>query len=568
MLTRKNLMSLTNEEQTRLAKTLAHMSNCFEGNFFEVATMHEQEMTYCPHGKKPQFAYWHRAHVLLFESKLRDSHEALYGDRNISVPYWAWDDAATGQQQVLPPLLRSLLVSEGVTSGSTMRTMLGDDRCQDKTWTRLCRGYTIDTDDEILFGKKPMATVFEKAAAWLRNAGDGKYSFMKASQLLEGLHATVHVSAGFPMSPLDVSGFAVLFYFHHANVDRLWEAWKNSAGNAEMLAQPVDYKVTSSTGSIEVRHFDVTAFQLQPFGRDNVQMNAAPFLLPMDVYDTAALGYMYDALPVTGHLAGKLEDEDDRADDVRALSAPTLTCTNGEEAALAGRRNARAPWTLGKWCMQILDSDLNYTATTCEDWYHRGRSPGAPYRLCTTNPHPAGNSSCAYSERFECQRRPPPPSPPASLEKRTTLSFGRASGCGTLTLDNPSFQAHFFLVPANESATFPLPTNTASLPELGQGHYVGSAGFLGGESHSMHNAIFNVEVFDVPIRGEVSAPELADYVPKVLFSLVGCPCSDEDCAYWNTTSTELLTEASFLCPMGPCGRSPATTRSMLGFSED
>ena len=676
-------MSLTDDEQTRLAATLYHMSNSLEGGFFQSGTRHDEEMHYCPHGKQPQFAYWHRAHLVHFESKLRDSHEALYGNRNISVPYWAWDDTATGQQFVLPPLLRSLLEgNDNPTSRATFQTMLGN-RCQGNNgFFGLCGGYSLLPDADIT-GCRSFQSLPSKIARWLSDAGRGRGSFGQTSAKLEGYHGSVHVCSGAPMSNLKISGFSLLFFFHHANVDRLWEAWKIAANNADKLTE-----------------FDgLDTLALKPFNKENVQVNAPPFFVPSDLIDTAPLGYKYDSLPATGaaahakHTLRALgedddvdEEDDDLAEDARAdgdlgrkvvalqdaalgapTPAPSLTCTNGEEAALAGRINARAPSVfppVGKWCAQLEADDLivNGTTTTCDDWYQNGNSQN--FRLCVANPVVGnGRFPCARGEQFQCTGSasattpvstpvtapvpapvPAPvtaapscsdiagrtdskatlglycyelrtstyqcdqffssspnhgltktrlcrddgtafcknsdlldcsasaPSPPASFERSTTVSFGTSSGCGALTLNNPSFQAHFFLVPANESAASSLPTNVASLPSaIGDGHYIGSSGFFGGGTIMNASApeVSNVDV-DVVLHGVGAMPELADYVPKVVFSLVGCPCSQPDCSYWNTTGTELLTDASFLCSSmtDACGGIQPTTESMLTFDDE
>ena len=54
---------------------------------------------------------------------------------------------------------------------------------------------------------------------------------------VEGVpHGTVHVDVGGPgglMSAFETAGQDAIFWLHHANIDRLWEVWRNQPGHAD-----------------------------------------------------------------------------------------------------------------------------------------------------------------------------------------------------------------------------------------------------------------------------------------------------------------------------------------------
>jgi len=131
--------------------------------------------------------------------------------------------------------------------------------------------------------------------------------------------------------------------------------------------------------------------------------------------------------------------------------------------------------------------------------------------------------------------------------KTYTVTFGKDSGCGSIHLDNPTFDVHFYLVPTAEAADFVFPT---TLPTYGDDYFVGTGGFFA-DSELEGHAVMGV---NQPSEYEI-LPE-GDYTVKLQFSPVGCPCSMPNCEIFmqNPLDTgdhdKLLTDdpSTFLCP--------------------
>lgn len=136
---------------------------------------------HCPHGQ-PYFLAWHRGYLFLFESKLRQ----LSGIDALRLPYWDYFASAT--------------IPEEFT------------KAEGNPLYELRKGTGVAP--ALAFGAfAPEVTAFERG---LPGAFEAK---------IEGSpHNNVHNLVGGKMatmqSPLDL-----LFWLHHANIDRLWAAW-------------------------------------------------------------------------------------------------------------------------------------------------------------------------------------------------------------------------------------------------------------------------------------------------------------------------------------------------------
>ena len=55
-------------------------------------------------------------------------------------------------------------------------------------------------------------------------------SYMPFQSSIEGPHGSVHTSIGGNMSAVDAAALDPVFWLHHTNIDRLWEAWLRKCG--------------------------------------------------------------------------------------------------------------------------------------------------------------------------------------------------------------------------------------------------------------------------------------------------------------------------------------------------
>ncbi len=153
-------------------------------------------MHHCPHGQD-YFLAWHRGYLHLFETQLR----AMTGSATLRVPYWDY---------FADPRL-----PEEFTAGSAATNPLWESR----------RG--SDVGKALAYGAfDPEVTDFRRGAV---NCFESQ---------VEAFHNNVHNLVGGRMATM-LSPHDLLFWVHHANVDRLWTAWA-AAGQGRTMPVPGD----------------------------------------------------------------------------------------------------------------------------------------------------------------------------------------------------------------------------------------------------------------------------------------------------------------------------------------
>ena len=143
----------------------------------------------CEHGSL-HFLSWHRFYLYYFERILR----AASGSPDLMLPYWDWT-----ANRALPAAFRD-------NSGGNPLFVSN-------------RNAAVNTGSQL-----PASAV--ATAGVLANG-----TFNPFSSSLEGSpHGTVHTSVGGGMSLFETAGLDPIFWLHHCNVDRLWEAWLAQGG--------------------------------------------------------------------------------------------------------------------------------------------------------------------------------------------------------------------------------------------------------------------------------------------------------------------------------------------------
>ncbi len=154
---------------------------------------------HCPHGKG-HFLAWHRGYLFLFEAKLR----ALSGEDALRLPYWDY--------------FASAAIPEAFTKGDGRRNPLFEIR----------KGSSVGP--ALAFGAfAPDVTAFERGLPGAFEARIEGSPHNNVHNLVGGKMATMQ-------SPLDL-----LFWLHHANIDRLWSAWIAAGQGRTMPAADADY---------------------------------------------------------------------------------------------------------------------------------------------------------------------------------------------------------------------------------------------------------------------------------------------------------------------------------------
>ncbi|MCW3848404.1 tyrosinase family protein [Sphingomonas sp. LB-2] len=154
---------------------------------------------FCPHGKD-YFLAWHRGYLFLFEAKLRE----LSGVDALRLPYWDYFAA--------PAIPAEFTKGNGVSNplyeprkGSGVKPALGYAAFQ------------------------PGVTAFQRGL-------DGAFEAKIEGSPHNNVHNLVGGKMATMQSPLDL-----LFWLHHANVDRLWSAWIAAGQGRTMPPPQADY---------------------------------------------------------------------------------------------------------------------------------------------------------------------------------------------------------------------------------------------------------------------------------------------------------------------------------------
>jgi tyrosinase len=182
----------------------------------------------CQHGSW-YFLPWHRAYLAAFEEIVAAKVEELTGEA-WSLPYWNYLDTDNPDARKIPEAFLAETLPDG--SANPLRTYprragvteLQPAKPAEFTLRAMEEAdFLVGNDGTIGFGGG-VTGVFAQGA---RFAGD----------LELNPHNTVHrLIMGFMGSPY-LAGLDPLFWLHHCNIDRLWEAWMSTPGKT-MVRDP------------------------------------------------------------------------------------------------------------------------------------------------------------------------------------------------------------------------------------------------------------------------------------------------------------------------------------------
>ena len=185
---RKDQASLTEIEKSRYICAFNMVNN--DGTLGQLVDLHAG--MYMQHGNL-RLLPWHRIFLLLFEAALHNYHP------DVCIPYWDWTKP---EEQHFPDWLAGML--------PTVHTP-----------TRTINVIRSPGSESWLAG-----TVSGASAALAQTSYDN------FSSPINGIHGGVHVWVGGTMSDAGVSPADPVFWLHHANLDRLWWVWYNSAAGS------------------------------------------------------------------------------------------------------------------------------------------------------------------------------------------------------------------------------------------------------------------------------------------------------------------------------------------------
>jgi len=316
----------------------------------------------CQHGSW-YFLPWHRGYLLALEAIVRDAVVKLGGPADWALPYWNYFKP---NQNALPPAFASADWPDGQ----------GDN----PLFVPQRYGPNNDGNVFVPINMVNLNALADPDFTGVASGGSPGFGgvdtgFSHGGQVHGGIetqpHDYVHglvggsdPDSGLPglMSDPDTAGLDPIFWLHHANIDRLWETWRE---NPTTDIDPTQPNWVNGPQSIGQR----------------------PFVLPMpggvswtytpgQLSNLATLNYVYDDIsPPSGtpQLAARL----------RRLR-PSLTAANVRSTAMAGPKNVEL---LGanRQSLRVSGSDIR-TSVTLDTSVQRKVSASLTASAATTEP--------------------------------------------------------------------------------------------------------------------------------------------------------------------------------------
>ena len=178
----------------------------------------------CEHGSW-HFLPWHRVYLHHFERIMREEIVGIGGPADWALPYWNYSDQTRPDVRSLPPAFRIASLPDGTPNPLLVAQ----------------RGPGINSGAQIPAGSTDTTDMFSETAFTLAFAGGfggrsavaGTHRGAGGGTLEDHPHGFVHVDVGGfnprgLMSNFETAAQDPIFWLHHANIDRLWEAWRRA----------------------------------------------------------------------------------------------------------------------------------------------------------------------------------------------------------------------------------------------------------------------------------------------------------------------------------------------------
>ena len=215
---RKNIECLKTSELHDLREAFATLYQLPESNpksYTRIAGLHGMPSpSYCNHSGTSGFLSWHRVYLLELENALRE-----YGC-NVTIPFWDWNSTSN---KGIPDVCKTPTYVNRI--GNTVDNPLYRGPIAPSAGG----GNTTRRSD--------INTVSFADLAISANSNQSETNFNNYANTLNGIHGSVHVRCSGSMSSVAYAAFDPIFFFHHANVDRLWSNWQTNVGGTIPLSE-------------------------------------------------------------------------------------------------------------------------------------------------------------------------------------------------------------------------------------------------------------------------------------------------------------------------------------------
>lgn len=322
--------------------------------------------TQCQHGSW-FFLPWHRMYLTIFEEIVATTIVQLGGPPDWALPYWNYSDDDNADARRLPQAFIDLTTPDGVDN--PLRISDRDPDANNGLIIAMPSEVSIaEAMDERLFTDAPPTAGFGGAATLFSHSGPREFRGAVESTP----HGTMHVAVGGTtgwMSGFTTAGLDPIFWLHHANIDRLWNAWRRIDGRVDPGAPAwldFPFQFLDGTGTpVTIR--------------------------PRDVVDTRALGYEYDdepALPVVPAAPELIRTMAEHPAEMVAASAAPIDLSAPDAGTTMTLVSPRGPAVLAATADTVRRVFLNLEGIT-------GARAGINYEVYVSAPNDAARRHLA-----------------------------------------------------------------------------------------------------------------------------------------------------------------------------
>jgi len=254
----------------------------------------------CQHGGW-YFLPWHRMYLFHFERIVAQAIKDLGGPDDWALPYWNYSDTSNPDAMKLPPAF----VSEKLPDGSPNALYVAQRAPIQEDGSFGMMSYEVDLDQclrQASFEDSMMGTMNGFGGA---NTGGFAHTGPVMGSLEFSPHGSVHMAvggddAGGFMREFNTAALDPTFWLHHANIDRLWQVWRDRDVSH---TDPIDPAWLASMG-VRFMFHDATGDVVRNQPAEVVDTTAAPLLYRYeDVSDplpTPAIAAVSSAAPPPG----------------------------------------------------------------------------------------------------------------------------------------------------------------------------------------------------------------------------------------------------------------------------
>jgi tyrosinase len=256
-------------------------------------SIQDQYWDQCQH-QSWYFPPWHRGYLLALEAQIRADVINLGGPATWALPYWNY--FGPGQEFNIQPAFTQQTLPDGSPNPLFVTARYGPDSDGNIYVPTAAAIQQHPNDPNFVYGTVTQDCMSNDlytgsdAATPPPGFGGPETGFSNAGgtsgNLENNPHNLVHVYVGGNDGLMSDPGLAALdpiFYFHHANIDRMWAAWNANSANTN----PTDPNWLNGPAAIGEREFVMPWPGGSPWVYTPQQMNSLD-----------QLNYTYDSLPV------------------------------------------------------------------------------------------------------------------------------------------------------------------------------------------------------------------------------------------------------------------------------